>query len=149
MHRYEAAERPRVIETLDGLLGDLSAALLHEQVRAVPEIEMLTPVHLRLLSWVDDHPAATWYALRREFALAPGRTRQAVKDLARVGFIEYGTDSPWQRTIRVRLTGRGGDLLRRLEERHHNLCTQLLDGLTPDQKATLARGLSALAAVEA
>jgi DNA-binding MarR family transcriptional regulator len=149
MQRHEAADRPRVTEALDGLLGDLSAAMLYEQIRAVPQLATLTPAHLRLLSWVDDHPSATWYALRREFALAPGRTRQTVKDLARLGLMEYGTEWPWQRTIRVRLTDRGCALLRRLDERRDALCARLLDGLTAEQKAALARGLSALASAEA
>src|SRR5690349_18693815 len=94
MQRFEAADRPRMAEALDGLLGDLSAAVIHEQVRAVPELAALTPAHLRVLSWVDDHPAATWFALRREFALAPGRTRQAVKDLVALGLLAYHMELP-------------------------------------------------------
>jgi DNA-binding MarR family transcriptional regulator len=148
MQRQQPPEKPGARpqpETLDGLLSELSVAMLHEQMRAVPTLASLTPHHLRLLSWVDDHPAASWHAVRRALGCPPIQTGQLVKDLVRLRLLECGVLWPRQRAITLRLAAPGRVLLRRLEAEQRALCARLLAGLTPAEQAALARGLSALA----
>jgi len=148
MQRQQASEKSRARpqpETLDGLLSELSVAMLHEQMRAVPALASLTPHHLRLLSWVDEHPAASWHAVRRALGCPPIQTGQVVKDLIRLGLLEGGVLWPRQRAMTLRLAPPGRVLLQRLEAEQRALCARLLAGLTPTEIAALARGLNALA----
>jgi DNA-binding MarR family transcriptional regulator len=150
MQRQLAPERPCARpqpETFDGLLSELSVAMLHEQMRAVPALALLTPHHLRLLSWVDEHPAATWHTVRRALGCPPIQTGQLVKDLVRLGLLEGGVLWPRRRATTLRLAAPGRVLLQRLEAEQRALCARLLAGLTPTEITALARGLSALAQV--
>jgi DNA-binding MarR family transcriptional regulator len=138
MQATHAASSADALRTAGTLI--LLARALDRDLRQLGPDDALTLQELSVLGYVHrghDLPST----LARSLRLDPGRVTRITDRLAVLGFLDRAGDSTDRRRCLLSLTPSGVDRLARAREDMAGIMTELLDGLTDEERRALTLGL--------
>jgi DNA-binding MarR family transcriptional regulator len=131
-----AAERDAFLRLTESLL-----ALLAEQLLATPEMGQISLVHLQMLYWLEERSPFPLHEAVHTFSMSPVLTRRVIRKLVRYGWVKRCGDMLDRHIVYLNLTPSGALFLARVAILQQRRCRKLLDGLSPEERRLLARGL--------
>jgi DNA-binding MarR family transcriptional regulator len=105
----------------------------------------LTMAQLKSLFFIINQGSTNPGKLAAALGVTPTNVTGIIDRLEKQGLVSRTGDAQDRRVMLLRATSRGEDLVTKLRERRQSYLAGVLAKLSPDELATLARGLDALA----
>jgi len=111
-----------------------SGQIMREEIRKVSDFADCSLAHMHTLHYIKDRGTATMKDLADSLHITPPSTTSLVNSLVNKGFVERATDKLDRRTIRLKITGAGLELLKRGSKRITNIIAKSIDKLNEQEK---------------